>query len=181
MLLKEQYQSLLTATGKSTPIEKKPKRFRGKPKLENLFVSLKKSCTKMKNDRCFICTSATCLTWVPIQIQATQDLGTQRYPALQTCASVSHLEEDVSLTKLNSQKILTKKRLPQTSYTKSERNWRELQNFLIFSLGILNNNGFQREAWKKNAAPYCGKMSASVAFAVAAEVDYFISKEWNET
>lgn len=64
-------------------------------------------------------------------------------------------------------------RLPIQSQNETEKG----KSVLIFSLGILNNNGFQREAGKKKSAPYCGKISGSVAFAVA----YFIFKKWNET
>lgn len=61
-------------------------------------------------------------------------------PILQTCVLVLSLEKEVNLTEPKSQERLARKKLPQTSHTKPG------QSIVIFSLGIRNNDGFEKEA-----------------------------------
>lgn len=108
----------------------------------------------MKNDRCcysspkdivFAVLVLTSSKHGPSFKLLKSSLEYSTYPTLQTCVLVSHLEKEVNLAKLKSQERLTKKRLPQTSHTKLGGK-RKVQSIVIFSLGILNNDGFEKEA-----------------------------------
>lgn len=99
---------------------------------------------------------------------------------LQTYVFVPRLEKEAKVAKLNSQKRLTIKRRPQIFHIQSEEKKRKAWSISAFSLGFLNSDGLEKETWKKNNFPYCGKIPGSeVFFSVRAEVVYLLFKKQN--
>lgn len=144
-------------------------------------LSLKKSCTKMKNDRRNYSSPRDIVFTVLVLTLSKHGssfklfeslLEYLRYLTLQTWVLLSHVGKEVNL------KLIAKINKEDISIVCTYKEWnRKVPATVIFTLGIVHNDRYEKGAWKKKN-PYCAKIPGSEAFSVGAEVAYFLHKEW---